>query len=90
MKRTKFHREYYQENSEKLSERKQQQRDDFDLATSYWRQCFVCSRAMPQLIAKVPDSIVERARIKYELMLLKDYGPDSVEKMHNVSTWEPK
>jgi len=69
MKRTEYHREHYAKNSTKLSARKQQSRDDFDLATSYWRQKLVFKRDMPNLIAKVSDSIVERARVDYEKVL---------------------
>ena len=87
-KRTDYHRDYYRENKEQLSERKQQQRDDIEKATSYWRQCFVCGRDLRWLISQVPDSIVEAARTKYEAMLLKEYGAAAVEKMRAVSTWE--
>lgn len=83
-----YHRGYYQENSSKLSERRSQANADFELATSYWRQCFVSGRDLPQLIAKVPDSIVERACDQYEAMLQSEYGPDAVEKMRKISTWK--
>jgi hypothetical protein len=86
-KRREYHREYYRENSETLSERKQQERDHFDQATSYWRQKMLFNREMPGLIAKVPPAIVERARLAYE-KVLDQYEPDAEEvaKKSNVST----
>lgn len=85
-----YYREYYRRNCEKLSERKQDERDSFDRATSYWRQCFVLGRDLRWLIASVPDNVIERARVDYEVLLVKEYGPAAVAKMRAVSTWERK
>ena len=64
--RTDYHREHYAKNAQKRREQKNQANDDFDLAVSYWRQKTLFNRDLPNLIARVSDSIVERARIHYE------------------------
>jgi hypothetical protein len=84
-KRQEYHREYYQANSAELSERKQQERDHFDLAMSYWRQKSLFNRELPGLIARVPPAIVERARVAYEKVLAQ-HEPEQVAKKSNVST----
>jgi hypothetical protein len=84
-KRTDYHREYYRENAEALSERKQEERDNFDQATTYWRQKKLFNRDLPWLLKGIPDAIVERARVAYEKVLAQ-YEPDAVEKKPRVST----
>jgi hypothetical protein len=84
-KRREYHREYYRANSAELAERKQEERDHFDLATSYWRQKSLLKRDLPWLIAKVPPAIVERARVAYEKVLAQ-HEPEEVAKKSNVST----
>ncbi len=86
-KRREYHREYYRANSAELSERKQEERDNFDQATSYWRQKMLLNREMPFLIAKIPPAIVERARKAYEKVLAQyEPEPGEVAKKSNVST----
>jgi hypothetical protein len=86
-KRREYHREYYRTNATELAERKQEERDNFDQATSYWRQKMLFNREMPGLIAKIPPAIIERARKAYE-KVLDQYEPESEEvaKKSNVST----
>lgn len=84
-KRTDYHREYYRKNAETLSERKQDERDNFDQATTYWRQKILYKRELPWLIKNIPEAIVERARVEYE-KILDLYEPEEVEKKTNVST----
>ncbi|MDD3276979.1 MAG: hypothetical protein PHP93_08025 [Kiritimatiellales bacterium] len=84
-KRRDYHRGYYQENAEALSERKQEERDNFDRATTYWRQKKLLNRDLPWLIKGIPDAIVERARVAYDKVLAQ-YEPETVEKKALVST----
>ena len=82
-----YHRDYYRTNSDTLSDRKQEERDNFDQATSYWRQKMLFNREMPFLIAKIPPAIVERARKAYEKVLAQyEPEPGEVAKKANVST----
>jgi hypothetical protein len=86
-KRQEYHREYYRTNAAELAERKQEERDNFDQATSYWRQKMLFKREMPGLIAKIPPAIVERARKAYEKVLAEyEPEPEEVAKKANVST----
>ena len=75
--RTEYQREYYARNAEKRASEKQQARDDFDLATTYWRQKMLFGNDMPNLIARISEPIVERARIAYE-KVLAEYEPEDV------------
>jgi hypothetical protein len=88
-KRTDYHRSYYRANAETLSERKQEERDNFDQATTYWRQRNLFNRDLPWLIKNIPESIVERARVAYEKVLAL-HEPECVEKKTNVSTGREK
>lgn len=86
-RRREYHREYYRQNSETLSDRKQEERDNFDQATTYWRQKMLFKREMPFLITKIPPAIVERARVAYEKVLAQyEPEPEEVAKKSNVST----
>jgi hypothetical protein len=84
-KRTDYHRNYYRENREALAERKQEQRDQFERATSYWRQRLCFGRECKWLLHDVPEATVDRARVEYE-KVLDQHEPASVEKKRSVST----
>lgn len=78
-KRTEYNRSYYAQHSEKRAAQKQESRDDFDKATSYWRQKLLFNNEMPNLIARVSAEIVKRARVDYEKVLAR-YEPEGVVK----------
>lgn len=84
-KRTDYHRDYYRANAPKLSERKQEERDRFERATSYWRHKLCFGRELPWLIKDVSPDVVERARAEYQ-KVLDLHEPDDVEKNKHVST----
>jgi hypothetical protein len=69
MERTKYHREYYRGHSERLAEKKAEERDRFDQCVSYWRQKVLFGREIAGLKAGCSEELIDRARVYYEKLL---------------------
>ena len=67
--RSEYQRKYASANIEKKREQKELERDRRDRCRSYWYAKLILKRDMSALIADCSPELVEKERVKYEMLL---------------------